>query len=218
MMCHSIEVGRYLLTEPGAGRDSIRPVKITGQIANLKWAQPAYAAQLKETYGVDYANRPSEDFARATIHFEDESGQPLMVESTTSWAYTGAGLRLSSELLGPEYSVSINSLDHPTRLFFSREVSGEAGEDLVEKQNAEQGMMPVVGNEAAEYGYEAENRHFVQCFVDGRMPEENFHSGLEVTQLLMAAYMSAEQGKTLEFPPEGLEDFIPAVARGEWKG
>ena len=218
MMCHSIEVGRHLLTEPGAPRDSIRPVRITGQIASLKWSQPAYAAKLKEAYGVDYAQRPSEDFARATVHFEDENGQPLVVECTTSWAFTGAGLRLSSELLGPEYAVSTNSLDQPTRVFFSREVSGEAGEDLVEKQNAEQGLMPLVGNEAAEYGYEAENRHFVRCFLDGEMPEDNFHTGLQVTELLMAAYMSAEEGRTLEFPPEGLEDFVPAVARGEWKG
>ena len=32
----------------------------------------------------------------------------------------------------------------------------------------------------------------------------------------MAAYMSAEQDKTIQFPPEGLEDFVPAVAKGEW--
>jgi hypothetical protein len=41
--------------------------------------------------------------------------------------------------------------------------------------------------------------------------------GLEVVRLLMAAYMSAEQGKTLSFPPPGLAEFIPAVARGEWR-
>ncbi len=34
----------------------------------------------------------------------------------------------------------------------------------------------------------------------------------------MAAYMSAEQGKTLAFPPAGLAKFVPQVATGEWKG
>ena len=29
MMCHSLEVGRYLLTEPGAPRDSIRPTEVS---------------------------------------------------------------------------------------------------------------------------------------------------------------------------------------------
>jgi hypothetical protein len=33
----------------------------------------------------------------------------------------------------------------------------------------------------------------------------------------MAAYMSAEQGRTVEFKPEALEEYVPAVARGEWK-
>jgi hypothetical protein len=37
-------------------------------------------------------------------------------------------------------------------------------------------------------------------------------------ELLMAAYQSAELERTLAFPPEGLEAFVPAVARGEWRG
>jgi len=37
-----------------------------------------------------------------------------------------------------------------------------------------------------------------------------------VTELLMAAYMSAEQERTIPFPPPDLETFVPAVARGEW--
>lgn len=218
MMCHSLEVGRFLLTKPGAARSSIRPVKVSGQIASLKWTQPDYAKILQQNYGVDFAKRPSEDFARATVHYAGEDGQPLIVETTTSWAYTGAGLRLSAELLGPEYAVAINSLDTPTKVFFSRKVTGSEGEDLVEKQNAEQGLMPVVANEAAEYGYEAENRHFAQCFADGRQPEDGFHAGLEVTELLMTAYMSAEEGKVIDFRPDNLDTFVPAVARGEWKG
>ena len=40
--------------------------------------------------------------------------------------------------------------------------------------------------------------------------------GLFVVKLLMACYMSAEEGKKLKFPPEGLEEFIPKVAKGIW--
>jgi hypothetical protein len=36
-------------------------------------------------------------------------------------------------------------------------------------------------------------------------------------KLLMAAYQSAEQGRTIAFPPAGLEGFVPAVAQGTWK-
>ena len=58
-----------------------------------------------------------EDFARATIHYVDDEGSPLIAEVTTSWSFVGAGLRLSSELLGPEYSLWINSLDTSLKLF-----------------------------------------------------------------------------------------------------
>jgi predicted dehydrogenase len=220
MMCHSVEVGRHLLTKPGAPRNSLRPVKVSAQIASLKWSRPEYVKVLRETMGseVDYAQRPSEDFARATIQYVDEAGLKVMVEATTSWSFVGAGLRLSTELLGPEYSMSMNSLDAGARVFFSRRIQGAAGEDLVEKQNAEQGLMPVVGNESAEYGYEGENRHFVRAFLEGKQPELDFRAGLSVTELLMACYMSAEQERVIDWKPEGLESYVPAVARGEWRG
>ena len=44
-----------------------------------------------------------------------------------------------------------------------------------------------------------------------------FDDGLEVVKVLMTAYMSAEQGRTLDFPPAGLDTFVPAVAKGTWK-
>jgi hypothetical protein len=43
-----------------------------------------------------------------------------------------------------------------------------------------------------------------------------FDDGVEVVQILMAAYMSAQTGQTLEFPPAGLDGFIPDVAKGAW--
>ena len=35
--------------------------------------------------------------------------------------------------------------------------------------------------------------------------------------MLMTAYMSAEQGKTVKFPPRGLDSFVPKVAKGTWR-
>jgi predicted dehydrogenase len=215
MMCHSLEVGRYLLTRPGAPRDSLRPVEVSAQIATLKWSRPEYVSLLQEMTSseVDYARRPSEDFARAMVKYVDEDGLPLVVEATTSWSYVGAGLRLTMELMGPEYSMSSSTFDTGTKVFLSRRLRGMAGEDLLEKQNAEQGLMPLVGNECAEYGYEAENRAFVTAFARGEQPDLDFRAGRDVTELLMTCYMSAEQGRVIPWKPEGLRQYVPPVAR-----
>jgi predicted dehydrogenase len=218
MMCHSVEEARFMLTAPNASRDSITPLTVNAYASCLKWQRPEYANILSENSSkkTDYLKRPSEDFARSLIEYEDENGEKLVVETTTSWCFVGAGLRLSLELFGPEYSMFVNTLDSDLKIFFSRNVVGSEGEDLVEKQNAESGEMPVVSSEADTYGYTDENRHMVESFLSGIRPMENFSDGVNVTELLMTAYMSAENNKTIIFPPPGLDEFIPAVAKGEW--
>jgi predicted dehydrogenase len=218
MMCHSVEEARFMLTEPGKPRDSITPISISAHTDCLKWQRPEYVKILSDNSNgkTDYSKRPSEDFARSLIEYLDEDNNKLIVETTTSWCFVGEGLRLSMELFGPEYSMFVNTLDPDLKVFFSRKVTGSEGEDLVEKQNAESGGMPVISNEAEVYGYTAENRHMVQSFINGKRPEENFDDGLEVTRLLMAAYMSAEQKKTIQLPNANIDTFTPAVARGEW--
>ncbi|MGH9575521.1 MAG: Gfo/Idh/MocA family oxidoreductase, partial [Candidatus Acidiferrales bacterium] len=129
----------------------------------------------------------------------------------------GAGLRLSCEMLGPEYSMNWNSLNTGLNVFISRELRGNEGEDLVEKQNAESGQMPVLADEANAYGYSAENRHLVHSFLYGTKPALTFEDGVEVVKILMAAYQSAEEGKTIALPARGLESYKPLVARGKWK-
>jgi predicted dehydrogenase len=218
MMCHSVETARFMLTPPGANRNVLTPVKVSAYTSCLKWQRPEYAKILADNSSgkTDYLNRPAEDFARSLVEYKDQENNRLIVETTTSWCFVGAGLRLSMELLGPEYSLSVNTLDAGLKVFFSRKVQGDTGEDLVEKQNAEMGLMPVVSNEESEYGYEEENRHMVKAFLAGKRPDENFSDGVNVTELLMTAYMCAEQEKTIQFPPPDLDSFIPAVAKGEW--
>ncbi len=218
MMCHSALVVRHLLTEPGKSLATVKPKRVTAHIASLKWTQPAYARRLaKAMPGVNYRRAPAEDFASVTIEFQTEDGQTVMGEATTSWSYVGAGLRLSAELLGPEYSMSWNTLDTGLKLFFSRAVRGKAGEDLVEKQNAEMGLMPVVAEEFAAYGYSNEDRHFVRVFQGKDKPLLTFADGVDVVRVLMTAYRSAELGTTLPFPPRGLDRYVPKVAKGTWK-
>jgi predicted dehydrogenase len=220
MMCHSVEVARFLLTEPGLPRTSLRLVSANASIATLKWGRPEYVERLRQMMGaeVDYARRPAEDFARGTLILEDQQGNKLVVECSTSWAYVGPGLRIQIELLGPEYALEINTLNTELKVFLSRHVRGSEGEDLVEKQNAELGLMPVLEDEAGIYGYTDENRHMVDCFRKGLTPSETFEDGVAVVEMLMALYKSADLGRTVLLADEQLDDYVPAVARGEYAG
>ncbi|MGO9773027.1 MAG: Gfo/Idh/MocA family protein [Roseiarcus sp.] len=215
MGCHSVEVARYLLTKPGAPRSDLTLVSANATTGNLKWTRPEYVKKLQAMMGpdVDYGRRPAEDFSRAALVFKDAEGHEALVEATNSWAYVGAGLRISIELLGPEYAMEFNSLGTGLKVFMSRAIVGGQGEDLVEKQNAEQGLMPVVDDEAGVYGYVGEDRHMVEAFRHRRMPMESFADGVGVAEMLMALYRSAELGRVVEFPSPELETYIPAVAR-----
>ena len=218
MMCHSVEAGRFLLTPPGTRLSEwLTPVSVTATIASLKFGRPEYAKWLQDNYEgvVDYTKTPSEDYAHAVFEFINGDGEPVVVEATTSWSFVGAGLRLSFELLGPEYSMENDTLSTESKLFLSRNLQQAEGEDMIEKQNAEQGLMPLLSDEAVSYGYTGESSHLTTMFLKGKQPLEGLESGLEVIELLMAAYKSAEQGRTITWPLD-LEDFVPAVAKGEW--
>lgn len=219
MLCHSVAAGWFLLTPPEQPMAVLRLEKVSAQVAGLKWTRPEYVERLKERTGgeVDYAKSPAEDYAASRIRFRDPDGRAILVEATTSWSFVGPGLRLSFEVLGPEYSLFINTLEGDGKVFFSRYVTGPAGEDLLEKQNAEQGLMPYLAEEAFTYGYVHEDAHMARAFLRGERAYTTLEEGLAVTRLLMAAYLSAELGQEVEPDKEDLEAYTPPVQRGEWR-
>jgi len=216
MMCHSLEASRYLLIDPEKGKDSIKPRKVYAEVASLKWTTDRYREELKKKFNVDYSVEPAEDYATAIVVYEDDEGNVIMSETHTSWCFIGAGLRLTFEVLGPEYSLWINTLQPELFTFFSRNVKIPPTEEFVEKQNADQGLMPTIPDEAVTYGYQAEDRHMVDCFIKGIKPREDWYDGLLIVQLMMACYMSAEKGTKIDFSPEAIESYIPPVAKGKW--
>jgi len=213
MLCHALECARFLLTDPKKDRASLTLRTVSAEIATLKWSRPEFVKKLQGMMGVDYAKRPAEDYARATLTWEDETGNPVIAEVSTSWCYSGPGFRFALEVLGPEYSMQGSTLNSPLNVFFSREVAAKAGEDLIEKKAAEPGLMPLVADEPAEYGFQEENRHMAGRFLAKRKPDLTFEDGLDVTKMLMACYMSAERGERLAWPPAGLDDYVPPVVR-----
>ena len=79
MMCHSVLLVRHLLTQPGAARASVRPVRITGHIASLKWSKGGYPAKLAALYGpeVDYSQAAVRGFRQRKHRVCDPRGPDL---------------------------------------------------------------------------------------------------------------------------------------------
>ena len=215
MMCHSHKVNNFLLDDSSADGDGLTPIAVAADISTLKWGRERYAEDLAEEYGVDYDTAPAEDYARASVFYETEDGELVVGEATNSWNFVGSGLRLTMELLGPEYSGAVNTLDTGTEVFFSDTLEGE-GEYYVEKQEAEAGSIPVVPDETAAYGYLDQNKHVVESFRAGENAREDVYDGLEVVELCMASYKAAEEGRRLEFDDIDLDGYVPEPARGEF--
>lgn len=213
MMCHSLEAARYFLYDPRKGKDSLKPRYVYGETAVLKWLRKEYVEELRKRFGVDFSKEPAEDYALAVVTYEDDEGNIVLTETRTSWSFVGAGLRLSFEVLGPEYSLYINTLQPELFTFLSRNIKIPPTEEFVEKQNAEQGLMPVIPDEAVTYGYQAEDKHMVESFLAGKIPLENWYDGYFVVQLMMHAYLSAEKGNKIRFDPAQVEDYVPPYAR-----
>jgi predicted dehydrogenase len=61
--------------------------------------------------------------------------------------------------------------------------------------------------------YEAEDRHFARAILGLEEPSLTFAEGLDVVRLVTAAWQSAAEGRALDYPPPGLERFVPLVGR-----
>jgi len=213
MGCHSIEASRFLLSEPGKEYIDLKPVEVQAYTATLKWRRKNYAEWLKKFAGVDYTVVPVEDYARVIISYETVDGEIVVTETSNAWSFVGPGLRLTFELFGPEYYMAINTLQPELFIFFSRNVRGEAGEDLVEKQAAEQGLMPAIPDEAFTYGYVYEDQEITRAFLDNKEPRENLKHAVEVMELLMAAYKAAELKQPIKLPDPLLKEYKPLPYR-----
>ncbi len=221
MGCHSIAVSWYALTPYGKPIDFMEPVSVSATTSLLKWGLPKYRALLLERMGVDYAKVPAEDFATGLVTFRNpETGQLAQGQFTNSWMYDKQGLRLMMDGLGPGYAFELNSLQSPLEIFIGDDAAEAVAdaETALEKATATRGLLTVEPNEADLYGYVDEIEDAVQAFQEGRDALLNFDYGMEITKLCQAAYMAAEQGKTIDLTDpqvqEDLKSYTSLIAQG----
>ncbi len=205
MGCHSIAVARHILTPADKPTTFLEPIAMQCDTSLLKWGQPKYREQLKEKFGVDYEKTPAEDFVTGIVTFKNpETGQLVKGQFTNSWMYDKQGLRLWMDAIGPGYAMEANSLISPLEIFVGDEAAESVAdaETALEKSTASRGLLAVHHNEADFYGYTTELKDAVDSFLQGKDAFLDFEYGAEVTWLVQAAYMAAEQGKTIDLTDE----------------
>ncbi len=221
MGCHSIAVGWYLLTPAGQSPTFLRPVAVSAETALLKWGLPRWREKLRAERGVDYARTPAEDFATGLVTFQNpESGQQVKAQFTDSWMFEKQGLRLFMDGMGPGYAFEVNTLISPLQIFVG-DVAAEAvanAEMALEKATASRGLLSVQYNEPDLYGYTDENADAAAAFLAGRDGLLPWRYGLEITRLVMAAYLSAERGEKIDLTDpkiqQELETYVPLIQQG----
>ncbi len=225
MGCHSIAVGWYVLTPTAKPLTFLEPQEITADLGLLKWGQPAWREKLLKDRGVDYAKTPAEDFATGMITFRNpDTGQLVKAQFTNSWMYEKQGLRLLMDGMGPGYAFEVNSLLSPLTIFIG-DVAAEAIKDAemaLEKATASRGLLAVQHNEPDLYGYTDENADARDAFLEGRDGLLTWSYGLEITRLVMAAYLSAEKKRVVDLTDPAtqreLETYVPLIQQGKGAG
>jgi predicted dehydrogenase len=221
MGCHSIAVGWYALTPIGKPPTFLEPVSVSADTALLKWGLPQWREKLLNERGVDYAKIPAEDFATGMITYRNpESGQLVKSQFTDSWMFEKQGLRLFMDGMGPGYAFEVNTLISPLQVFVG-DVAAEAvadAESALEKATATRGLLSVQHNEADLYGYTDENADAARAFLADEDGYLSWRYGLEITKLVMAAYMAAERRQTIDLTDpavqQELETFVPLIQQG----
>ena len=222
MGCHSIAVGWYVLTPDGKPITFLEPQEVTADLGLLKWGLPAWREKLLKDRGVDYAKTPAEDFATGMITFRNpETGQRVKAQFTNSWMFEKQGLRLLMDGMGPGYAFEVNTLVSPLSIFIG-DVAAEAikdAESALEKATASRGLLAVQHNEADLYGYTDEHADAFEAFLNGRDAMLPWSYGLEITRLVMAAYLSAERKRVIDLTDPAtqreLETYVPLIQQGK---
>ena len=225
MGCHSIAVGWHVLTPTGKPLTFLEPQEVTADLGLLKWGLPVWRDRLLRERGVDYVKTPAEDFATGMITFRNpDTGQRVKAQFTNSWMFEKQGLRLLMDGMGPGYAFEVNTLLSPLSIFIG-DVAAEAikdAETALEKATASRGLLAVQHNEADLYGYPDENADALEAFSNGRDALLPWSYGLEITRLVMSAYLSAEKKRVVDLTDPAtlreLDAYVPLIQQGRGAG
>jgi predicted dehydrogenase len=173
MGCHAVEFFRWLLGGPGGGKAAVRSV----------YADMGTHVHGDRTEGEDVS----------TLILKMDGGVTAIAEE--SWAKPG-GMDDRAEVYGSGGVAYADLLRGNAIHAYSQSGYGYA----VEKAGSTRGWSFPIYEEAWNYGFHAEMRHFVDCVREGRKPLCTGEDGRAVLEVLLAAYASAAEGRRVELP------------------
>ena len=149
-----------------------------------------------------------------------ETGQRVKAQFTNSWMYREAGAPAPHGRHGAGLRVRGEHAAVPLTIFIG-DVAAEAIKDAelaLEKATASRGLLAVQHNEPDLYGYTDENADARDAFLEGRDGLLPWSYGLEITRLVMAAYLSAEKKRVVDLTDPAtqreLETYVPLIQQG----
>src|SRR6266516_1328189 len=173
MGCHAVEFFRWLLGGPNGGKAGVESV----------YADMGTYVHGDKTRGDD----------SSTLILKMDGGATAIAEE--SWAKPG-GMDDRAEVYGSGGVAYADLLRGNAIQTYSQTGYGYA----VEKAGSTRGWSFTIYEEAWNYGFHAEMRHFVDCVREEKKPLCTGEDGRAVLEAIFAAYASAAEGRRIDLP------------------
>ena len=192
---HPIGAALWLKQQEGLRRDGrpIRPASVLASIARLTDVA-AFRAQQPHHVVSDWTD--VEDFAAATVTFEDGSVAQLTATDTRM-----GGIRNYLTAHGSRAQVTANINPNTMCQAYTPNGAYFADEYLVEKTETKEGWSYPAPDEDAVTGYPEELRDFIGAMAGKHQPRSGLLLASDTMILVYAAYVSAEKGQRVELAP-----------------
>ncbi len=152
-------------------------------------------AEIIDSIGIQKPKR-MEDMALVTIRFEGDR----VGEVHTGYYMTG-GTDDRAEVYGNQGTIFLDLYRRNEIKVHSHVGYGSVGQSMFQpSEGHDLGWSFPIPDERYDLGYFHEQRHFLQCILEGKRPMVNFDDGRATLEIVLAAYRSHDLGETVKLP------------------
>ena len=152
-------------------------------------------AEIIDSIGIQKPKR-MEDMALVTIRFEGDR----VGEVHTGYYMTG-GTDDRAEIYGNQGTIFLDLYRRNEIKVHSHVGYGSVGQSMFQpSEGADMGWSFPIPDERYDLGYYNEQRHFLQCVLQGKRPNVTFEDGRSTLEIVLAAYKSHDTGSSVNLP------------------